>query len=197
MTGVLQGYRVLEFGEYIASQVLGMLLADQGAEVVKLEPPHGSRMRGSAAFAVWNRSKKSVILDPSIDGTSDVIAELATTADVLICDSETLPQNVGIAEIQTANPRLVTVCLPAFGADHGKCLIAAARNAGRARQRAFMPTEAQARQATYQCRTPAYSVPSQLHPPSSPPYCIGKQPEKDSASICPSTTQCLALWARR
>ena len=61
MTGVLHGYRVLEFGEYIASQVLGMLLADQGAEVVKLEPPHGSRMRGSAAFAVWNRSKKSVI----------------------------------------------------------------------------------------------------------------------------------------
>ena len=118
MTGVLHGYRVLEFGEYIASQVLGMLLADQGAEVVKLEPPHGSRMRGSAAFAVWNRSKKSVILDPSLDRTGDVVDELAATADVLICDSETLPHDVGVAQIQTANPRLVTVCLPAFGANH-------------------------------------------------------------------------------
>ena len=118
MTGVLHGYRVLEFGEYIASQVLGMLLADQGAEVVKLEPPHGSRMRGSAAFAVWNRSKKSVILDPSLDGAGDIVDELAATADVLICDSETLLHNVGVAQIHTANPRLVTVCLPAFGAEH-------------------------------------------------------------------------------
>ena len=131
MTGVLHGYRVLEFGEYIASQVLGMLLADQGAEVVKLEPPHGSRMRGSAAFAVWNRSKKSVILDPSLDRTGDIVDELAATADVLICDSETLPHDVGVAQIHTANPRLVTVCLPAFGAEPCKRLIAATRNARR------------------------------------------------------------------
>ena len=118
MTGVLHGYRVLEFGEYIASQVLGMLLVDQGAEVVKLEPPQGSRMRGSEAFAVWNRSKKSVILDASLDGISNVVDELAATADVLISDSETLPHNDSVARIQAANPRLVTVWLPAFGADH-------------------------------------------------------------------------------
>ena len=49
MSGVLESYRVLEFGDYIASQMFGMLLADQGAEVVKVEPPEGSRLRGRCA----------------------------------------------------------------------------------------------------------------------------------------------------
>ena len=118
MTGVLEGYRVLEFGDYIAPQVLGMLLADQGAEVVKVEPPVGGRMRGTEPFAVWNRSKKSVMLDASSDATAGIIDDLSASADILIADSETLPQGVVVTALQTANPRLITVCLPAFAADH-------------------------------------------------------------------------------
>ena len=118
MSGVLNGYRVLEFGDYIASQVLGMLLADQGAEVVKLEPPGGARMRGTAPFAVWNRSKKSVILDVASDRASDMVNRLAATADILIADSETLPLGATLTGLQADNNRLITVCLPAFGADH-------------------------------------------------------------------------------
>ena len=118
MSGVLNGYRVLEFGDYIASQVLGMLLADQGAEVVKLEPPGGARMRGTAPFAVWNRSKKSVILDVASDRASDMVNRLAATADILIADSETLPDGATLTGLQADNNRLITVCLPAFGADH-------------------------------------------------------------------------------
>ena len=118
MSGALEGYLVLELGDYIASQMLGMLLADQGAEVVKIEPPSGAGMRGLPPFAVWNRSKKSVVVDAASEGAGDIIDRLAASADVLISDSETLPHGVSVVTAQTANPRLITVCLPSFGAEH-------------------------------------------------------------------------------
>lgn len=114
MSGALNGYRVLEFGDYIASQVLGMLLVDQGAEVIKIEPSGGASMRGAAPFAVWNRSKKSVIIDPE----SDMLNKLAATTDILISDSDMLPLGVTLTRLQADNNHLITVCLPAFGADH-------------------------------------------------------------------------------
>ena len=116
MSGALNGYRVLEFGDYIASQVLGMLLADQGAEVIKVEPSGGASMRGTAPFAVWNRSKKSVILDD--DAAPDMLNRLAATADILIADSDTLPLGIALTQLQADNARLITACIPAFGADH-------------------------------------------------------------------------------
>lgn len=118
MTGVLDGYRVLEFGEFIASQVLGMLLADQGAEVVKIEPPDGGRLRGTAPFAVWNRSKKSVVIDAASEDAPRIIDRVVGTADVLIADSETLPGGHSISRLAAANPGLIAVCLPAFGDEH-------------------------------------------------------------------------------
>lgn len=118
MSGALNGYRVLEFGDYIASQVLGMLLADQGAEVVKIEPPDGASMRDTAPFAVWNRSKKSVVLDAASGSASDTMNRLAATADIVIADSDTLPLDATLTELQADNNHLITVCLPAFGADH-------------------------------------------------------------------------------
>ena len=118
MASVLEGYRILEFGEYIAPMVLGMLLADQGAETIKVEPPGGSRLRGSAYFAVWNRNKKSVVLDAAGAGAATALNRLAATADIVICDSENLPHGLTATELQEANPRLITVSLPAFGSDH-------------------------------------------------------------------------------
>ena len=64
MTGALSSYRVVELGEGVPGAVLGMLLADQGAEVVKVEPPLGDPLRGHPVFSVWNRGKKSLVLDP-------------------------------------------------------------------------------------------------------------------------------------
>ena len=118
MSGVLEGYRVLEFGDYIASQMLGMLLADQGAEVVKVEPPEGSKLRGDAPFAVWNRSKKSVVVDASSDDATETIARLAASADILVSDGEVLPYRASVSDMQSVNPRLISACLPAFGGEH-------------------------------------------------------------------------------
>ena len=59
----MRGLHVLDCGHYIAGPLLGMLLADQGAEVVKLERPGGDPARSEPAFATWNRGKRSIVLD--------------------------------------------------------------------------------------------------------------------------------------
>ena len=61
--GVLDGIKVLDFGQYIAGPFAAMLLAEQGADVVKVERPGGDPMRSEDAFMVWNRSKKGITLD--------------------------------------------------------------------------------------------------------------------------------------
>ena len=83
-TSALQGIRVIEFGHYIAGPLAGMLLADQGAEVIKVERPGGDPARAYAAFATWNRGKRSVQLDlKSPDGQAQAQA-LVRAADVVI-----------------------------------------------------------------------------------------------------------------
>ena len=62
-SGALRDVSVVEFGQYIPGPLLGMLLADQGAEVIKVERPGGDPARSEPAFATWNRGKRSVVLD--------------------------------------------------------------------------------------------------------------------------------------
>ena len=94
LSGALEGYRVLEFGDYVASQMLGMLLADQGAEVVKVEPSSGARLRCSPSFAVWNRGKKSVVLEAESDRGRSPVESLAASADILISEGEFLQHGI-------------------------------------------------------------------------------------------------------
>ena len=54
--------RVIDFGQYIAGPLAAMLLADQGAKVIRVEPPGGPR-RETPANGVWNRGKQSIVLD--------------------------------------------------------------------------------------------------------------------------------------
>ena len=57
ISGALQGIRVLDCGHYIPGPLLGMLLADQGADVIKMERPGGDPARREPAFATWNRGQ--------------------------------------------------------------------------------------------------------------------------------------------
>ena len=120
MAGALTGYRVLEFGHNVAGQVLGMLMSDQGAEVIKIEPLVGERFRGTPAFSVWNRGKKSIALDLD-NQEAKSIERLVASADVLIEDlvPGTLSA-VGLSpeRCEEINPSLVYASLPAFGPDH-------------------------------------------------------------------------------
>ena len=62
MPGALDGIKVIDFGQYVAGPLTGMLLADQGADVVKVDPPGGPRW-DTDANAIWNRGKRSIVLD--------------------------------------------------------------------------------------------------------------------------------------
>ena len=64
MAGALDGIRIIELAQGIAGPYTGMLLAEQGADVIKVEPPQGDKARGTPGFHVWNRSKRGVIADP-------------------------------------------------------------------------------------------------------------------------------------
>ena len=117
--GALRGVRVVEFGQYIPGPMLGMLLAEQGADVIKVERPGGDPARTEPAFATWNRSKRSVELDlKTPDGLASA-RELIDWADVAIENFRPgVADRLGIGYGSTgSNPGLVYCSLPGFGED--------------------------------------------------------------------------------
>lgn len=81
--------RVIDCAHGLAGSVAGLMLAEAGADVVKVEPPQGYLSRGTPAFAAWNRSKRSVTIDSEYE--AGVLANLLADADVLIHD-EAFPE---------------------------------------------------------------------------------------------------------
>jgi len=120
IASVLHEFTVLDLTEGSAGPVATMLLADHGADVVKVERPGGDPFRETAAYTVWNRSKRSVILDLRDDGDRATFAALAETADVVI-DSFSPATAVALgydpAALRAANPRLVTCSITGYGPD--------------------------------------------------------------------------------
>ena len=117
--GALRGIRVVEFGQYIPGPLLGMLLADQGADVVKVERPGGDPARSQPAFATWNRGKRSVELDLKSDDGLKNAQDLINWADVLIENFRPgVADRLGIGyEATQSNPGLIYCSLPGFGED--------------------------------------------------------------------------------
>ncbi|GAA1959809.1 CaiB/BaiF CoA transferase family protein [Agromyces allii] len=125
--GPLSGIRVIELGQYISGPYAAKLLADLGADVVKVEAPEGDPMRRwegsgtmSPQFAAYNRGKRAVTLDLKTDDGLSELLELARTADVLI---ENFRPGVatrlgfGPEVLHALNPRLITCSITGFGAD--------------------------------------------------------------------------------
>jgi crotonobetainyl-CoA:carnitine CoA-transferase CaiB-like acyl-CoA transferase len=115
--GALRGIRVLDFGHYIPGPLLGMLLADQGADVIKVERPGGDPARPESAFATWNRGKRSIVLDLKSDPGREHARQLTRRADVLIENfrpgvAERL--GIGYEELAGLNPRSFTAPCPAL-----------------------------------------------------------------------------------
>ncbi|MEP3330377.1 CoA transferase [Sedimentitalea sp.] len=95
MAEILEGIRVLDFGRYIAGPFCAALLADFGAEVIRIEPPEGADDRylmpisedgEGALFLQSNRGKKSLTLDMSTDAGRALQDQLVATADVVIAN---------------------------------------------------------------------------------------------------------------
>ncbi|HSP55906.1 MAG TPA: CoA transferase [Dehalococcoidia bacterium] len=118
LTPVLHGLRVLELAHGIAGQYLGQLLADQGAVVLKAEPPQGAGYRSCPQFHVWNRGKRSATADLSTQDGPDLVRTLAARADVLISDfpaDEADSLQLDYGSLAAANPSLVYAWLPPYG----------------------------------------------------------------------------------
>jgi crotonobetainyl-CoA:carnitine CoA-transferase CaiB-like acyl-CoA transferase len=63
MAGALDSIRVIDFGQYLAGPLAALLLADQGAEVIRVDPPGGGPRWRHPANAVLQRGKRSIVLD--------------------------------------------------------------------------------------------------------------------------------------
>src|SRR5437868_11966454 len=97
MPGVLDGIRVLDFGRYIAGPFCAALLADLGAEVIRIERLGGGEDRpfipvsagpegGGAMFLAMNRNKLGMTLDPAAAKGREIVRKLVATADVVVAN---------------------------------------------------------------------------------------------------------------
>ena len=116
MAGALDGVRILDLSWGIAGPLGVLLLAEQGADVIKVEPPGGDPFRAYSGYAVWNRSRRSVTVDLKQPAGREAFLRLAEEADVLV---ETFRPGVtdrlgiGYDAVHARNPRLVYARAPA------------------------------------------------------------------------------------
>jgi crotonobetainyl-CoA:carnitine CoA-transferase CaiB-like acyl-CoA transferase len=126
-TPVLTGIRVLDFGRYIAGPYCAALLAEHGADVIRVEKRTGSEDRfqsplvpggDGALFVQMNRNKRSLTLDPMTPEGREVVARLVSTADVVIANlpAATL-ESMGLddATLRAIKPDIILVTSNAFG----------------------------------------------------------------------------------
>src|SRR5438477_3756901 len=129
MSGPLAGIRVLEVGHMLAGPFGGMMLADLGADVIKIEPLDGdiSRRVGSQSidghnvyFASLNRNKRSVHIDLTTDEGQAELGELAKTAHALLVNLRpSTIKKLGLTyeSLRRYNPKIVCVALTGYGLD--------------------------------------------------------------------------------
>jgi crotonobetainyl-CoA:carnitine CoA-transferase CaiB-like acyl-CoA transferase len=116
--GAIDGIRVLDASWGIAGPVTGMLLADHGADVVKVEPPGGDPFRGSPGYDTWLRGRRSVELDLTDEEGRATFHDLARTADVVLeswAPGVATKLGVNAAKLLELNPRVIVCTLSAYG----------------------------------------------------------------------------------
>jgi len=119
MASVLDGTRVLDLSWGIAGPIAGMLLADHGADVIKVEPPGGDPFRGTPGYDVWLRGRRSVVLDLKQADDRDRFLRLVDDADVVLeAFSPGTMDRLGLdaAALLGRNPRLIVCSITAYGA---------------------------------------------------------------------------------
>ena len=124
----LQGIRVLDVSQVMAGPFACMLLADLGADVIKVEPPEGDQTRGAMGFKMkgpdsmgflnMNRNKRSLTLDLKTEEGKQVFFELVKTADVIVENYRPgVVQRLGIdyESVSKINPKIVYASISGFG----------------------------------------------------------------------------------
>jgi crotonobetainyl-CoA:carnitine CoA-transferase CaiB-like acyl-CoA transferase len=130
LSGVLEGIRVLDFGRYIAGPFCAALLADLGAEVIRIErlgagedrpfiPVGAGPEGGGAMFLAMNRNKLGMTLDPAAPKGREIVRKLVATADVVVAN---LPPQVlralalDLDSLRLVKPDIILTTVTGFGA---------------------------------------------------------------------------------
>ena len=125
--GILHGYRVLDFGRYIAGPFCGTLLGDYGAEVIRVERVKGSEDRylqpvtdkgEGSMFLQLNRNKLGFTLNPTKPEGKSIVEKLVKTADVVIAnlpDSTLKAMHLDYESLEKVNPKIILTSNTAFG----------------------------------------------------------------------------------
>ena len=116
MKGTLSGIKVLDFGHYYAGPMVGMMLADQGANVIRIVQP-GKKELSGAQLRLLNRNKKLLPLDLKTPKGQEEALALIEKADVLIENFRPgVMQKLGLdyASVKERNPQLIYLSLPGF-----------------------------------------------------------------------------------
>jgi crotonobetainyl-CoA:carnitine CoA-transferase CaiB-like acyl-CoA transferase len=114
----LDGINVVEFASNMGAAYATMLLAENGARAIKVEPPGGSRERGTPHFHVLNRSKRALELDLDDDASQARIEQLIRWADVVVTGftpARLGKLNLDPESIRRINPRAIALGVPALG----------------------------------------------------------------------------------
>jgi crotonobetainyl-CoA:carnitine CoA-transferase CaiB-like acyl-CoA transferase len=128
LPGPLEGIRVVDLSRVVSGPLCGRVLADLGADVIKVEPPEGDRTRTvppmvsgvSPYFAQMNAGKRNICLDLMAPGASRVVEQLAGRADVLVENFRPGVMDrlgLGPERLLAANPRLVYCSITGWGQD--------------------------------------------------------------------------------
>lgn len=120
MAGVLHGVQVLDLSWGIAGPMTTMLLADHGADVIKIEPPGGDPFRSQLGYKAWQRGKKSAVLDLKSRADLEAFLALAAAADILVesyAPGTTAALGIDFQTLSRHNPRLIYVSITAYGRD--------------------------------------------------------------------------------
>ena len=116
MTRPLSHLRVLDFGHYLAGPMVGMMLADLGAEVIRIDPPGGPRWT-DPAFDMLSRGKRSLVLDLKTGAGRQTALDMAARADVVIDNFRPgvmARLGLGPDDLRAVNPGIVSLSLPGF-----------------------------------------------------------------------------------
>lgn len=118
MAGVLDGIKVLDLSWGIAGPMTGMLLADHGADVTRIERPQGDPFADILGYKVWHRGKKNAVLDLTDESDLGLFKKLVADADVLIesmTPGKTSGLGIDYAEMAKINPKLIYCSITGYG----------------------------------------------------------------------------------
>jgi crotonobetainyl-CoA:carnitine CoA-transferase CaiB-like acyl-CoA transferase len=126
MSQPLAGLRIIELANFIAGPLAGTLLADMGADVIKIEPPKGDMGRAmpprshdeSVSFVALNRNKRSLVLDLKQPAAREILLKLAAKSDAVVeayRPGALEKMGLGAADMKAVNPRIVYTSVSGFG----------------------------------------------------------------------------------